>query len=177
MRFFRLTSIFLVLGLSVGALGANPSVKQAPAILPQQFAGWEMQGGPEISSDPASADPTNAGILKEYGFTDFASAKYTRDDGRTLKVRAARFSDASGAFGAYTFYVQPEMVRESIGDQGSSAGQHVLFYRGHVLVDATFSQQSAMSAAQLRELAGDLPRVSGSAGNLPTFIQFMPRQG
>ena len=69
------------------------------------------------------------------------------------------------------------MVRESIGDQGSSAGQHVLFYRGHVLVDATFSQQSAMSAAQLRELAGDLPRVSGSAGNLPTFIQFMPRQG
>ena len=177
MRFFPVISILVLLGLTPAALAVNPAPKQAPPILPEQFAGWQIQGVPQISTDPAIADPTNAPILKEYGFIDFASATYTRDDGRTLKLRAARFSDATGAFGAYTFYVQPEMVRESIGDQGSSAGQHVLFYRGHVLVDATFSQQSPMSAAQLRELAGDLPRPGGSAGNLPTFIQFMPRQG
>ncbi len=180
MRVFRFIRVLAVLGCLLGAgLAANPRANQtaqAP-ILPQEFAGWEMQGTPQISSDPASADPTNAGILKEYGFTDYSSAAYKRDDGRTLKVRAARFADATGAFGAYTFYVQPEMTRESIGDQGSSSGQHVLFYRGHVLVDAVFSQQSPMSAAQLRELAGDLPRPPGSAGNLPSFIQFMPRQG
>ena len=33
-----------------------------------------------------------------------------------------------------------------------------------------------MSAAELRELAGELPRLNGSAGNLPGFIQYMPRR-
>ncbi len=94
-----------------------------------------------------------------------------------MKIRAARFADASGAFGAYTFYLQPEMTKEQIGEQGASLGQRVLFYRGHVLVDALFSKESPMSGAELRELAGALPRPSGSAGNLPSFIEFMPRRG
>jgi len=53
----------------------------------------------------------------------------------------------------------------------------VLFYRGDVLVDAQFSQASAMSVAQLRELAGLLPKPHGSAANLPTFIEFLPHRG
>ncbi|HXP42224.1 MAG TPA: DUF6599 family protein, partial [Candidatus Acidoferrales bacterium] len=124
----------------------------------------------------AAADPTNAGILKEYGFTDLASATYVRDDGRTLKIRAARFADASGAFGAFTFFLQPEMAKEQIGDQGASLGQRVLFYRGHVLVDALFSRETVMAGSELRELAGTLPRPNGSAANLPSFIEFMPRR-
>ncbi len=148
------------------------------AILPQAFGGWQMQGAAQTSTDASAADQANAAVLKEYGFTDLASSTYTSDDGRTLKIRAARFADASGAFGAYTFYLQPEMKPERVGDQAASltspAGQRVLFYRGAVLVDAIFSRQSAMSAAQLRELAGDLPRPAGNAGNLPSFIAFLP---
>lgn len=161
---------------------ANRSGEQAPAILPQQFGGWQMQGSPQVSTDPAVADPSNAAALKEYGFSDLAIATYTRDDGRTLKIRAARFADASGAFGAYTFYLQPQMTPENakkedkIGDQAAFLGQRTLFYRGHVLVDALFSRESAMSGEQLRELAGALPRPNGNAANLPTFIEFMPRR-
>jgi len=141
-----------------------------------------MQGSPQISTSPATADPANAAVLKEYRFTDLAIATYTRDDGRTLKIRAARFADASGAFGAYTFYLQPEMTPErtkedKIGDQAAFLGQRVLFYRGHVLVDAQFSQESAMSGGQLRALAGALPRPNGNSANLPTFLEFMPRRG
>lgn len=151
-------------------------------ILPQQFGGWQMQGSAQTSADPAAADPANAAVLKEYRFSDAAIATYTRDDGRTLRIRAARFADASGAFGAYTFYLQPQMTAENtkedkIGDQAAALGERVLFYRGHVLVDAQFSRESAMSGAQLRELAGALPRPSGNAANLPTFIEFMPRRG
>ncbi len=146
-------------------------------LLPQEFGGWEMQGSAQSSTDPAVADPTNAGVLHEYRFTDLASSTYTREDGRTLKIRAARFADASGAFGAYTFYLQPEMTKEQIGDQGASLGQRVLFYRGNVMVDVLFSKESAMSGAELRELAGALPRPNGNAANLPTFIEFMPRRG
>lgn len=133
-----------------------------------------MQGTAQTSRNATLADPTNAAVLNEYRFTDLATATYTRDDGRTLKIRAARFADASGAFGAYTFYLRPEMNKEQIGDQGASLGDRVLFYRGHILVDAQFSRETPMSGAELRELAGTLPHPGGNAGNLPTFIQFLP---
>ncbi|MGA9389288.1 MAG: DUF6599 family protein [Candidatus Sulfotelmatobacter sp.] len=136
-----------------------------------------MEGAPQVSKDANAADPTNAALLNEYGFTDLDVASYKSDDGRTLRIRAARFADASGAFGAYTFYLQPGMAKEEIGDQGASAGQRVLFYRGHILVDAVFSQMSVMSAAGLRELAGLLPRPSGNAGNLPPILAYMPHHG
>jgi hypothetical protein len=136
-----------------------------------------VQGTAQTSGDAGIADPANAAILKEFGFSDFASATYRRDDGRTLKVRAARFADASGAFGAYTFYLQPNMSKQQIGDQAASLNSRALFYRGHVLVDAAFSSLSAMSAAELRELAAVLPRPSGNAANLPPILAFMPHRG
>ncbi len=175
-------SLACLLGMAVAASkpatqAAPRPAEQSPAVLPQQFEGWQMQGAARISTDPAAADPANAAVLKEYRFTDLATANYTRDDSRSLKIRAARFADASGAFGAYLFYLQREMRKEDIGDLGASLGQRVLFYRGNVLVDAQFSQESAMSGAQLRELAGALPHPSGNTGNLPTFIEFMPHQG
>src|SRR5690348_18507230 len=99
--------------LAASAAQATPSAVQTAALLPQQFGGWQMQGSPQTSNDPAVADSTNAAVLKEYRFSDLATATYTRDDGRTLKVRAARFADASGAFGAYTFYLHPDMTKEN----------------------------------------------------------------
>jgi hypothetical protein len=171
-----LLSVAFALNTPQKADPSHSSIQQ-PALLPQQFGGWEMQGSAQMSTDASAADPTNAAVLKEYRFSDLASSTYKRDDGRTLKIRAARFADASGAFGAYTFYLQPEMTKEQIGDQGASLGQRVLFYRGNVLVDAQFSKESAMAGAELRELAGALPRPNGNAANLPTFIEFMPRRG
>jgi hypothetical protein len=179
MRFLRFVAVFLFVVSLAGLSYANepPATAAAPPILPKQFAGWQIQGAPQASKDVNSADSTHAALLKEYGFTDFEAATYKSDDGRTLKIRAARFNDASGAFGAYSFYLQPEMAREQIGDQGASLNQRVLFYRGHILVDAGFSQLSVMSAAGLRELAGALPRPTGNAGNLPPILAFMPHHG
>jgi hypothetical protein len=187
MKLRSFTRIAVFLGVFAGLFGpfsnglawAAPGQAQAaPPILPGEFGGWQLKGSAVTSKDPAAADPSSVAILREYRFTDFASATYTQEDGRTLNVRAARFEDASGAFGAYTFYLQPEMHGEEVGDQGASlAGQRVLFYRGHILVDAHFSQESAMSAAELRELAGLLPRPEGNAANLPSFIAFMPHRG
>lgn len=178
---YRILIVLAVCAWSANLALAMPaqqpvSASAAKAILPQEFGGWQIEGAAATSTNPAVADPANAAVLKEYRFTDFASATYTRDDGRTLKVRAARFADASGAFGAYTFYLQPNMRSEDIGDQGASLGQRVLFYRGSVLVDVLFSQESPMAGAELRELAGDLPAPAGSAANLPAFIEFMPRR-
>jgi Family of unknown function (DUF6599) len=148
----------------------------APSLLPREFGGWQLSGTIRTSRDPAVADPVNAALLKEYGFDDFAAATYTRDDGRRLVVKAARFADASGAYGAFTYYKMPQMLTEKIGDGAASLNQRVLFYRGDVLVDAVFTSLTAMSAAELRELAGVLPLPSDSAQKLPGLPTYLPRQ-
>jgi uncharacterized protein DUF6599 len=146
----------------------------APSVLPESFAGWQMSGKAQSGSDPAIVDQAYAPLLKEYGFTDFATATYIRE-GRKLTVKAARFTDASGAYGAFTFYKQQEMLTEKIGDQGASLNERVLFYRGNILVDAVFQKLSAMSAAELRDLAEALPLPGGSARNLPNLPTLLPR--
>src|ERR1700678_1939894 len=177
MGFKRFALILVVASSFAGVAFGAGAEASLPPILPQQFAGWQIQGAAPHSKDAAAADPINAALLKEYGFTDLESATYKSDDGRTLKIRAARFVDASGAFGAYTFYLQPGMAREEIGDQAASLNQRVLFYRGSIVVEAVFSQLTVMSAAALRELAGMLPRPGGNAGNLPPILTFMPHHG
>lgn len=157
---------------------ATPSASSASGngpVLPETFAGWQMQGKAQVNNDPASADAANAAILKEYGFNHFEDATYTRDDGRKLKVRAARFGDASGAYGAFTFYKRPEMQNEKIGGQASSMNNRVLFYNGNVLIDAVFDHLTAMSAAELRDLAAALPMPRGGASNLPGLPAYLPK--
>lgn len=176
MRFPRYLLFFLLTATLAFADKPSRPSPNAPAILPTVFGGWQITKPVQTSKDPHAADATNADVLKEYGFTDYEGATYTRDDGRKLNIKAARFSDASGAYGAFTFYQMPEMLDESIGNQGRSLNQRVLFYRGNILIDANFQQLSAMSAAELRELADDLPRVSGTSGNLPGLPEYLPKQ-
>jgi len=133
-----------------------------------------MSGSATKSADPTAADPANPVVLKEYGFQRFEKAEYTRDDGRKLAVKAAVFDDASGAYGAFTYYQTPVMLDEKIGTQAGSLTNRVLFFQGNVLVDALFDKVNAMSAAELRELAGMLPKPAGSAGNLPSLRNYLP---
>ena len=109
--------------------------------------------------------------------TDFESGTYTRDDGRKVALKAIRFADASGAYGAFTYYKMPQMLKESIPDQGASLNERVLFYRGNILVDAVFEKLSAMSAAELRDLSEALPQPAGNTRNLPILPQYLPKSG
>ncbi len=143
-------------------------------LLPAQFSGWQKTAA-QAGKDPAQVDGANAEVLREYGYTDSEQATYTRE-GRTIAVKAARFADAGGAYGAFTFYKQPEMLVQKIGDQAASASELVLFYKGNVLVQARLDQLTAMSAAELRELANALSRPSGAAANLPSLPTYLPKQ-
>ncbi len=173
--FMKLSKLIPALALAISLAGIALA-NEAPATLPKQFGGWQISGSPRTSADPVTADPVNAAVLKEYGFTSFESATYTRDDGRKLTLKAARFGDASGAYGAYTYYKTPPMLIEKIGDGAASMNERVLFYRGNILVDAVFQKLSAMSAAELRELAEGLPLPSGNTRNLPGLPAYLPTQ-
>jgi hypothetical protein len=181
LRFIFVTGLLLGACAVISAAGGSPPDKSSPpatnSILPKQFGGWQAADTIRKSKDPAAADPVNAALLKEYGLTDFESATYTRDDGHKLNLKAARFADASGAYGAFTYYKMPQMLTEKIGDEGASLNERVLFFRGNVLVDAVFEKLSAMSAAELRELAANLPLVGGASGNLPSLPAYLPKPG
>jgi hypothetical protein len=146
------------------------------AVLPTQFAGWQLKESVTKSADPSVADETNAPVLREYGFQRLEKAAYTRNDGRKLTIKAAIFNDASGAYGAFTYYKTPIMVDEKIGGQASSLNNRVLLYQGNILVDAVFDKLTMMSAAELRELAGSLPAPAGNARNLPPLPTYLPKQ-
>ena len=149
MKWSRFSLIFLsVVLISAAAFAAD--LPAPTEVLPKQFGGWQLSGSATRNADAAAADPANAGVLKEYGFQRFEKADYTRDDGRRLSVKAAGFDDASGAYGAFTYYQTPVMVDEKIGDLAGSLNNRVLFFQGNVLVDALFDKLSAMSAAELR---------------------------
>jgi hypothetical protein len=166
--------LFWIAALAAGVFAADPP--HPAAILPNQFAGWRMADAAKTSADPAVADGLNAALLKEYGFTDFASANYARDDGRKVAIKAARFGDASGAYGAFTYYKMPQMRTEKIGDSGASLNERVVFYRGNVLIDAVFSKLTVMSAAELRELAGMVAIPPGGSGKPPSLPAYLPAQ-
>lgn len=163
--------------LIVVALGCCGLVSAAETdFLPKSFAGWTQLGTPEITGDVAKADAAYPAVLKEYGFTEAETATYTRPDGRKLTIKAARFKDATGAYGAFTFYRQPSMHSEQIGTKAASANERTLFFRSNVLVDAAFDRLTGMSAAELRELAASLPAAKGSADDLPNLPQYLPKQ-
>jgi hypothetical protein len=174
MTILRFLLLFCV-SLTLQAVLCFAAPPESP-LIPPAFAGWRLVKSSQPSVDPLTADAANAAVLKEYGFSDVTTATYSREDGRQLTVKVARFEDASGAFGAYTFYRTADMHNEEIGDQGSSLGPRVLFFRGKILVDATFQRLSAMSAAELRELADGLPKASGSDAKLPDLSGYLPRQ-
>jgi predicted membrane protein len=176
MKFLRIPIVFLMF-VSAAALAADAP---APAsVLPSEFGGWQASGAINKSVDATVVDSVNAVVLKEYGFERFEKADYVRTDGdgRKLAIKAAVFKDASGAYGAFTYYQTPAMLDEKIGAQAGSLNNRVLFFQGNVLVDALFDKLSVMSAAELRELAGMLPEVVGSAGKLPPLRMYLPTRG
>ena len=143
-------------------------------LLPDTFAGWVTDAPRKAVIDPGQVDAANATALKEYGFLRSITANYTRD-GESLNIRAMQFNDASGSYGAYTYYRQNGWPREEIGTGAASNKNRVLFWQGNTVVDAAFSHIGPMSAAELRELAKELPASVGNKAVAPPILADLPQ--
>jgi hypothetical protein len=168
--------------------GANPPITAAEksaaspimlppspkALLPDDFDGWVADVAAKPLTDPSQADPSGAAALKEYGFTFGVEKNYKRE-GETIALRALRFQDSSGAYGAYSYYRQNGWAKEQIGTGGASFKNRVLFWRGETVVDATFSRIGPMSAGELREIAGHLSVPTGNRAIAPPIMALLPQ--
>ena len=147
---------------------------KAKPLLPDAFAGWEATGPIKTVTDAAEADGANAAALKEYEFTGEALADYKRG-AETLTIHALSFKNLSGAYGAYSYYRQNGWPKAEIGTGGTSDKNRVLFWQGNTVVDATFSKIGPMSAAELRELASQLPVPEGNKALAPPLLASLPQ--
>ena len=168
-RILRPILLFSLLAAAISAAGAQN-------ILPKSFAGWTQTGDVKTSTKPEQVDSAYPAVLNEYGFVTAETATYSRPDGRKVTVKAAQFKDATGGYGAFTFYRDPAMKSERIGTKAASNNERILFFRSNVLVDAAFDRLTGMSAAELRELAGMLPEAKSSNGNLPSLPEYLPKE-
>jgi hypothetical protein len=155
-------------------LTTAPKPPAPAALLPDSFAGWVASEPAKKLTDAAQADQANTAALKEYDFSDGLLANYKRSD-ETLSLRALRFHDASGAYGAYSFYRQDGWPKEDVGSGATSDHNRVLFWQGNTLVDANFSRIGPMSGAELRELAGELPLPDGPRALPPPVLGNLPK--
>lgn len=168
---------FLVIAASC-ALGqaAKPTTENAysgQSILPTAFAGWVAKGAAKCGTSPAAVDGANASVLNEYGLKDFSEGTYRRG-AETVNVRAMQFADATGAYGAYTFYRKPGMKPEAIGNGGAGDAHEVVFWSAATVVDATFDSYSTQIASALKALPAVLPPAGGSIGVAPTLPNYLP---
>lgn len=165
-------------GAKKAQANASPDIdaQQSSVMLPAAFNGWlKSERSAKTSTDPATASSTDAAVLKEYGFSDMETATYSRED-RKIQIKALRFHDASGAYGAFTFYLDPEMQTAKIPDQGVANNSRILFYRGNILVQANLDRITAMSAADMRALSDVLPKIHGNLSTLPSLPRELPPQ-
>ena len=104
-----------------------------------------------------------------------SSEIYTESDNK-LRLRELRFGDATGAYGAFTFYRVPGTSPEEIGREAAANGSHVIFWTGATLVDATFDHLTVMSASALRDLAQSIPKAQGAKNIPPALPGYLPKQ-
>jgi len=148
-------------------------------LLPDSFAGWTTATPPLTVTTPDSDDQASAAALREFGLKDHATAEYTRA-GRHLTLHARRFADATGAYGAFTYFRRPGMHVEDIGQGAAATGNEVLFWDGTTLVDALFENGSfnpASDKAALRAAAAALPPALGTESVVPSLPHYLPAQG
>lgn len=176
-RFARIAGTSLALATFCGfgqASGSAPEVASSQqTLLPARFSGWVAEGNPKTGTSPAAIDSPNADVLNEYGLKEFSESTYRRG-GSKANLRAMRFVDATGAYGAFTFYRKPEMEPDAIGNGGAGDAHEIVLWDGATVVDATFDCPPTQIAPSLEALSAALPGASGSGGVAPSLPNYLP---
>lgn len=159
--------------LFVASLALAAPQQHAPG-LPHAFANW-TETSPPTSQPVASTSGrgADAAVLEEYGLRESTTATYA-SGANTATVQALQFGDATGAYGAFTFFRQPQMRPEDIGRAGSAAGGHFLVWTGVTVLDAQFSHPAVSERGALQALIAGIPQPAGPDAVPPSLPRYLP---
>lgn len=148
-------------------LAVFPAAGQS--LLPSSFAGWN-----EAANAPNAAPPgsQNAAVFQEYGQAGAETQTYTRN-GQSITITVRKFSDPSGAYGAYSYLRTPDMPAAHFGAHSSMSADRALILVGSLVVDIDGKdiEKSKPDWQVLYSLLA--PRVE--TGLLPTLWQHLPQ--
>lgn len=167
----------LVSALVLGALLSVPLAAQD--VLPGSVATWVSSGAgtqvPAQQIEQLANDRAN--ILREYGITSGERREYA-DGNDKATVTLYRMVDPSAAFGAFTFFREPDMALPGpVTSASYAAGKrgHALLVVGNLLMDVV-SAKREMTSADLNTLAQNVA-AQADRRPYPPIAGFLPKAG
>lgn len=163
--------------LALGGLWSAPVAAQD--LLASSVGTWTASGTPTQVPAQQIEQLANerANILREYGITSGERRDYTSGND-TITVTLYRMVDPSAAFGAFTFFRDPDMALPApITAASYAAGKrgHELLVVGNLMIDVNAGNVQ-MAAADLNALAKSLA-AQADRRPYPPIATFLPRDG
>lgn len=167
----------LVMAFGLSALFSRPLAAQA--ILPASVGPWASTGAATQAPAQQIEQLVNdrANILREYGITSGERREYADGNDKTT-VTLYRMVDPSAAFGAFTFFRDPDMALPGpVTSASYAAGKrgHALLVVGNLFMDVV-SAKREMSGADLNTLAQGIA-AQADRRPYPPIAGFLPKAG
>lgn len=164
----------LILPSPIGAQTTTIVMPQGP-LLPESVRTWKRSTSPSGTPAPSALQAPGSDLLKEAGERRHEDATYTAG-GRQVHIFATEFGDATGAYSAFSLFLQPGMrVGKDVGVQSAIGSGAVLFQEGDTVVRA--QPASAADLLDLRQIAVGLPKFSGNRSLQPLLPTYLPEKG
>lgn len=178
-RYFCLLTILLC-GLSTAPRSAAQASadKQHPQqesrVLPDQLGSWSCKPTGHVTPETEAASPASyAEIRKEAGSGTAEACEYSYN-GKTVQATLEKYRDPSGAYEAYTAYLNTNMQPSILGP-GSAVDKDLLIaLEGNFVLSVQPTPN--ISAADLQSLAQTVNKRSNPTP-LPPIRTFLPGQG
>ena len=161
---------FCVLSLLVLALAAPRSFAQTPqGVLPDHFSSWTCK--PSDQASPVSnASADYADIRKEAGFVASEACEYS-SGGKSVEAKLEKYRDPSGAYQAYTAYLNPGMLASILGSGSAIDHNKLLALVGNFVL--TVRPTPNISATDLETIT-KIVKGRASRTPLPPVRTFLP---
>ncbi|HXC44722.1 MAG TPA: DUF6599 family protein [Candidatus Dormibacteraeota bacterium] len=163
--------------LALGGLWSVPLAAQD--VLPSNVGTWTASGSatqvPAQQIEQLANDRAN--ILREYGITSGERRDYTSGNDK-ITVTLYRMVDPSAAFGAFTFFREPDMALPApIMAASYAAGKrgHELLVIGNLMLDVN-AGKAQMAPADLNALAKGVTALADRRP-YPPIATFLPHEG
>ena len=167
----------LVMAFGLSALFSTPLAAQA--ILPSSVGTWASTGAATQAPAQQIEQLVNdrANVLREYGITSGERREYADGNDKTT-VTLYRMVDPSAAFGAFTFFRDPDMALPGpVTSASYAAGKrgHALLVVGNLFMEVV-SAKHEMSGAELNTLAQSIA-AQADRRPYPPIAGFLPKAG
>jgi hypothetical protein len=165
---------FCLVAILLSGLGAAPPLS-APRqhsphyqrVLPDELGSWSCK-----ATEPGSAANLTE-IRKEAGATAAEACEYS-SGGKNVEAKLEKYRDPSGAYQAYTAYLNANMQPSILGPGSAIDGHRLIALEGNFVLSVEPTPN--ISAADLQTLA-QIVNSSANPTPLPPIRTFLPRNG